>query len=228
MIKAVFFDMNETMLNLSALKEKFDHYFDDDHVIKYWFAKLLHSSAVFGIMKEYENFGILAKAALETIFHENGKELPEEVKSEILGAFRNLPAYNDVAEAVTILKGNAIRTVAVSNSSLEMIKEQLTNAEIINLFDAYYSVDSVKTYKPFKNVYRYAARQENIPPEHIVMIASHDWDLFGAKKAGFKTAYIERKRTLFNPCYPQPDISSTDMRDLAREIISISKNEEDL
>jgi 2-haloacid dehalogenase len=35
MIKAVFFDMNETLLNLGLLKVKFDKYFNDDYAMKY-------------------------------------------------------------------------------------------------------------------------------------------------------------------------------------------------
>ncbi len=67
-----------------------------------------------------------------------------------------------------------------------MIQEQLTNAGIIDLFDAYYSVDSVNKYKPFKDIYHYAAQEENISPEEVVMVATHDWDLFGAKKQVLK------------------------------------------
>jgi len=138
MIKAVFFDMNETILNLSLLKESFDKYFDDAYVVKYWFSKLLHTSTVTGIMDEYKNFGELAGVVLENIFYESGKQLTKEAKAEILGSFRKLPAYDDVAEALKILRQKNIRAIAVSNSSLEMIKEQLTNAGIIDLFDTYY------------------------------------------------------------------------------------------
>ena len=69
MIKAVFFDMNETLLNLSLLKESFDKSFDDDYALKYWFTKLLHTSTVTGIMNEYKNFGELAEVVLENINH---------------------------------------------------------------------------------------------------------------------------------------------------------------
>ena len=221
MIKAVFFDMNETLLNLSLLKESFDKSFDDDYVLKYWFTKLLHTSTVTGIMNEYKNFGELAEIVLENIFYESGKQLTKETKAEILGSFRKLPAYDDVAEALKILRQNNIRAIAVSNSSLEMIKEQLTNAGIIDLFHAYYSVDSVKKYKPFKDIYHYVAHEEIISPEDIVMVATHDWDLFGAKKAGFKTAYIKRKKEIFNPYYLQPDINKASLIELVQEIIKI-------
>jgi len=223
MIKAVFFDMNETILNLSLLKENFAKSFDDDYVLKYWFTKLLHTSTVTGVMDDYKNFGELAAVVLENIFYESGKELTPEIKTDILGSFRKLPAYDDVAEALKLLRQNNIRTIAVSNSSLVMIQEQLANAGILDLFDAYYSVDLVNKYKPFKDIYLYAAREENIVPAEVVMVATHDWDLFGAKKAGLKTAYIERKKTIFNPYYLQPDISKKNLVELVQEIIRIKR-----
>ncbi|PNW26006.1 haloacid dehalogenase type II [Formosa algae] len=219
MKKAVFFDMNETLLNLSLLKSEFDKYFDDAYVVKYWFTKLLHSSTVMGTMDSYKNFGELADAGLENLFFENDKPLTSETKAQILGAFKKLPAYNDVIPAVELLKAHDIRVIAVSNSSLEMIKEQLTNAEIIDYFDSYYSVDAVKKYKPFKDIYHYVAQQEGLQVHEIAMVATHDWDLFGAKKAGLSTAYIKRKTEIYNPYYLQPDLISSDLKDLIQQLI---------
>lgn len=221
MIKAVFFDINETLLDLSLLKKSFDKNFTCGHMLKYWFAKLLHASNVVAVMEEYKDFGELAEVVLENVFFENGKKLTKETKAEILGSFRKLPAYDDVPEALKMLRQNHIRVIAVSNSSLEMIQAQLTNAGIINLFDRYYSVDAVKKYKPFSDIYQYAADKEKLSAGNIVMVASHDWDLFGAKKAGFTTAYIKRKEEIFNPYYPQPDICKTNLIDLVNEIIKM-------
>ena len=212
--------MNETLLNLSVLTKSFDHYFNDKFVMKYWFTKLLHTSSMMGAMDEYKNFGQLSEVVLENIFYEKGIPLTEEIKVDILGSFRTLPAYEDVPKALKILRQHKIRTIAVSNSSSEMIKEQLTNAGILDLFDAWYSVDAVKKYKPFKEIYLYAAAAENMAPNDIVMVATHDWDLFGAKKAGLTTAYIERKKEIYNPYYLQADFSKTDLVELVQEIIN--------
>ena len=220
MVKSVFFDMNETLLNLSLLKKNFDKYFDDEYVLKYWFNKLLHTSTIMGIADSYENFGDLAEVILEEIFYESGKELTDDIKTDILGSFRKLPPYKDVVESLNILKESKIRIIAVSNSSLEMIKEQLTNAGIIELFDSYYSVDAVKKYKPFRNIYEYVASEEDLHVHNVTMVASHDWDLFGAKKVGFKTAYIKRKKEKFNPYYPEADFYGDNLVDLVNKIIS--------
>ena len=219
MKKAVFFDMNETLLNLSLLKNQFDKHFNDNYAMKYWFTKLLHSSTIMGIMDEYRNFGELADVALENLFFENKKHLSSKVKTEILSEFRKLPAYHDVRPALTKLKDHNIRVIAISNSSLVMIEEQLKNANIIDLFDSYYSVDNVKKYKPFKNIYLSTAKHEGLNTQDIVMVATHDWDLFGAKKAGLSTAYVKRKEQIFHPYYLQADYSASSLPELIEQIL---------
>ncbi|MCM5661458.1 haloacid dehalogenase type II [Galbibacter mesophilus] len=222
MIRAVFFDMNETLLNLNLLDKEFKKYFEDPFVLKYWFAKLLHSSTVLGIMDTYHNFGELAGAALENVFYENDKKLTKETKQEILSAFKKLPAYTDVKSALQHLKNENIKLFAVSNSSKEMMQEQLSNAEILHLFDGFYSVDSVEKYKPFKDIYLSVAEKQDLKTSELIMVASHDWDLFGAKKAGLKTAYIQRKKEIYNPFYPKSDFNVTNLVHLAEQIIKAS------
>jgi 2-haloacid dehalogenase len=219
MKKAVFFDMNETLLNLSLLGAQFDKHFEDKYVLKYWFTKLLYSSTIMGIMDEYRNFGELAEIALENLFFENNKPLTNVVKKEILGEFRKLPAYNDVRPALNLLRKENIRVIAVSNSSLTMIKEQLTNSGIIDLFDSYYSVDSVKKYKPFKDIYQSVAKEEGLNTSDVVMVATHDWDLFGAKQAGLTTGYVKRKQEIYHPFYSQADFKDSNLPDLIQQII---------
>lgn len=223
MIKTVLFDMNETLLDLTVLEKSFAKYFEDKYVLKYWFAKLLHSSTVIGGMDEYTDFGKLSEAALESVFIESGKELTKEIKLDILGSFRKLPAYGDVPEALKLLKDNGINIMSVTNSSYDMVKEQLVNARLISLFDSYYSVESVQKYKPFKDIYHHVLNEEKIRADETVMVATHDWDLFGAKKVGLVTAYIKRKEDQYNPYYLKPDLSNTDLVALAKEIIKMNE-----
>jgi len=220
MVKSVFFDLNETLTNTELLGLNFKKYFNDESAAKYWFAKLLHTSVIMGSMEAYKNFGILGKHVLDSVALEYNIDLGDDAKMEILSSFKALPPYDDVIKAMKILRDNGIKVIVVSNSSLEMIGQQLENAGIIDLVDKYYSVDIVSRYKPFKEIYAYVANQESIKPEEAFMIACHDWDLFGAKKAGLKTAYIKRKNTLYNPFYEQPDIQSGSLIEIANSIIN--------
>jgi len=113
-----------------------------------------------------------------------------------------------------MLKERNIRAIAVSNSSLAMIEEQLSHAGILDLFDKYYSVDQVSKYKPFKDIYQYTAKAEGFLPKEILMVATHDWDLYGAKKAGLQTAYVKRKEELYHPMYAQADHNADTITEL--------------
>lgn len=64
--------------------------------------------------------------------------------------------------------------------------------------------------------------EEKIRADETVMVATHDWDLFGAKKVGLVTAYIKRKEDQYNPYYLKPDLSNTDLVALAKEIIKMN------
>ncbi|MCK9191184.1 MAG: haloacid dehalogenase type II [Sphaerochaetaceae bacterium] len=222
MVNAVFFDMNETLLDLNLLQQKFQYYFTDPYALKYWFVKLLHSSTVMASMNEYADFGKLSRAVLEDLAVESQVNLKEADIDSILSSFKSLSAYDDVVPALSLLKDNNIRTVAVSNSSKDMMKMQLQNSGLIDLFDSYYSTDSVNTYKPFKQIYQFVAEQEKLKLDEIYMVASHDWDLFGAQKAGLKTAYIKRKHEIYNPYYPKADISGDDLIEVADLIIDLN------
>lgn len=222
MIKAVFFDMNETLLSLELLNSKFMKFFKDDYALRYWFTSLLHTSTIIASMEEYVNFAQLAKVELDNLVQECGQCITKDAKISILNSFKYLAPHDDVIETIKILKSKNIKVIAVSNSSIQMMREQLTNAGIIELFDNYYSVDSVNKYKPFKDIYRYVAKQQKVKPENIMMIATHDWDLFGAKKAGLKTGYVKRKNIIFNPYYPQPDIEGDNLFELVNKIMKLN------
>lgn len=219
MIKAVFFDLNETLLNMDLLGKKFNKYFDNEYAMKYWFRKLLHSSVVVGSLNKYTSFSELARVELENLFYENSKEINENIKNDILGTFTDLRVYEDVIASLNVLKENKIKIIIISNSSKEMMNLQLKNSGIISLIDNYYSVDMVKKYKPFDLIYKDVINKEQLLLSEVFMIACHDWDLFGAKEIGLKTAYIKRKKEIFNPYYPKADLEDKDLYSLVKKII---------
>lgn len=223
MIKAVFFDINETILRLDSIKGAFKKYGKDSIFLKYWFEKLLKASMIMGSQDNYLNFDELAKIVLEDVFNESQEYLTTEDKKFLLESFKSMEPFNDVEEALKILRESNVKIVAVSNSSMAMIKEQLTYAGILDYFDDYYSVELVRKNKPFKDIYLYSIQEQDFEPSEVMMIASHDWDLYGAKSVGMKTAYIDRKHSIFYPCYPKPDLEDVNLVSLAEKILNFKE-----
>lgn len=54
------------------------------------------------------------------------------------------------------------------------------------------SAQGAATYKPAAGVYRLAVEVAGCPPERLLMVAAHAWDLRGARAVGLRTAYVER------------------------------------
>ena len=54
------------------------------------------------------------------------------------------------------------------------------------------SAEAVSAYKPAPEVYRLAIDTAGCPPERVLMVAAHAWDLRGAQTTGMRTAYVRR------------------------------------
>lgn len=225
----ILFDVNETLLNIDGLKDKWIKYTGND-LSKYFFAKLLHSSSIISGIGfrddnniEYIDFATLSKEIVKSILHENNKEETDEIIADILSAFKEAMPHNDVVEALKLLSNADIKLIAVSNSSNDMLSNQLKNAGIYDYFYKLYSVDSVQRYKPFSDIYDYVKNSLNVPANEIYMVACHDWDLYGAKNSGFNTIYINRNNSIFNPYYSKPNIEGNNLLEIANHIIDFVK-----
>ncbi|GAB2770653.1 haloacid dehalogenase type II [Streptomyces daliensis] len=54
------------------------------------------------------------------------------------------------------------------------------------------SAETVLAYKPDPAVYRFAVETAGCPPERVLMVAAHAWDLRAAQAEGMRTAYVRR------------------------------------
>lgn len=54
------------------------------------------------------------------------------------------------------------------------------------------SAEAVSAYKPAPEVYRLAIDTAGCPPERVLLVAAHAWDLRGARASGMRTAYVRR------------------------------------
>jgi 2-haloacid dehalogenase len=54
------------------------------------------------------------------------------------------------------------------------------------------SSEAVLAYKPAQEVYQLAIDTAGCPPERVLMVAAHAWDLRGAQARGMRTAYVQQ------------------------------------
>ena len=220
MKKLIVFDVNETLLDLSALDHEFERVFGDASVRGAWFAQVLQNSLVATITGRYDDFGKIAGVALDMTAQRYSIELYEEDRKAILSGIRTLPAHPDVATGLNQLKGAGFRLFTLTNSPPPVVEAQLKNSGISEYFERSLSVDAIKRFKPDAEVYKMTAKELQVPVAQIRLVAAHDWDVAGALIAGCAAAFIARPGKVLNPLMPVPDIIGNDLIKVAEKIIS--------
>jgi 2-haloacid dehalogenase len=84
-----------------------------------------------------------------------------------------------------------------------------------HLFDQIISVAEAGSFKPHEATYRTATELLDVLPKEVCFVANHAFDCIGAKAAGMRTAFVDRRgRPFGNANYP-PDTVVGDFAELA-------------
>ena len=212
------FDVMETLLDLRPLWDPFARAFGDSPPVGEWFARLLHGSLVATLTDTYEDFGSIGARALDAVAWRRGEDLPEDQRKAILETMRRLPPHPEVLGALTRLRSAGFPLATLTNSSGEAARLQLDHAGLAGLFDHILSVEEVRRYKPAPEPYLMAAERLDVPPSEMRMVAAHDWDVWGALRAGCAAAFVARGSPPFLLGQP-PDITGADLTAVAEAIL---------
>jgi 2-haloacid dehalogenase len=210
--KVLVFDVNQTILDLNALRPHFVRAFGDGTALEEWFSLLLHYSLVVSVTDAYSDFGSVGRAVLEMLASNKGVKVSADDTTRTLQGLLTLPPHPEVLESLKQLKAAGFRMVTLTNSSPSAVKAQLQNAGLTNYFEESISVESVRRFKPDIQVYKSAAEHLGVRADELLLIAAHAWDVFGAMKAGWQAAFLARGGISLFPMGPKPGIIASDMR----------------
>ena len=139
---------------------------------------------------------------------------PQEV-AELVSAIERLEPFQDVVAALEAMRANGLRLVILSNGDPDMLERGVAHSGTQDLFDRVISVAAAGTFKPHVATYTTAAELVGVPLSEICFVANHAFDCIGAKAAGMRSAFVDRRRRPFgNDTYP-PDATVADFAELA-------------
>jgi 2-haloacid dehalogenase len=209
------FDVNETLLDLRALRPVFEVEIGGTELLPVWFGQMLRNSLIATITETYRPFDELGVAALRLVTKRAGAEVAAEAAERVVGAMRELPAHPDVRPALERLRDAGFTLVTLTNSSPSMVHEQIHNAGLADLFDELFSVEAARRFKPSEVAYRSAADRLGAPIGELRLIAAHNWDVTGAIRAGMKAAFVARSGMFMTEVDERPDIVAVDLGGIA-------------
>ncbi|WP_255955960.1 haloacid dehalogenase type II [Streptomyces odontomachi] len=220
MARVLAFDVNETLLDLSALDPTFEALFGTATHRAQWFAQMLQLSFTGGLTGSYVNFTDAQRAALRMLAQREGVRLNDEQVETTVALMSSLPPHPEVPTALARLKATPLRMVALTNSVQGVAERQLRNAGIRDLFDRVMSADAVRRLKPAPEPYLAVATAFDVDPGDVRLVAAHSWDVTGALHAGCKAAFLQRPGAVLSPLGPRPDIVADNLQELTDLVIT--------
>jgi len=62
----------------------------------------------------------------------------------------------------------------------------------------------------------------DVPPQWLALVAAHDWDCHGAKRAGLITGWVSRKSGGYGAPFEPPDVVGEDLTEVAAKLLGLS------
>jgi 2-haloacid dehalogenase len=220
MQRVIVLDVNETLLDVSALESYFVQVFGDGSIRKEWFGQMLQLAFVSTITNAYRDFGAIGGAALGMVAERHGVELGSQEREVLQEGMQHLPPHPDVRPALERLSRAGYRLATLTNSTAAVGAAQIANAGLTDLFEQMLSADTVKRLKPSPEPYRMAADRLNVTTADLTMIAAHWWDIFGALGAGCDAAFLARPGQVFDRSGTIPEITGGDLDEIVDQILA--------
>jgi 2-haloacid dehalogenase len=135
----------------------------------------------------------------------------DEVRGLVDNIVRLRP-FPEVPAALDRLR-TRYRLVVLSNGDPDMLKDARPYHGVA--FEQVISVATANAFKPHVATYTKAAEIVGVAMHEVLFIANHAFDCIGAKSAGMRTAFIDRRQRPFGATPHQPDILVPSMAALA-------------
>lgn len=216
----VVFDVNETLLDLDALRPTFDRIFDDEAALRLWFANLITYSEALTLSGVYVPFTDIGGAVLRMLAASRDITISDSDGAELTDRFATMPPHPEVPAALRRLRSHGFRLFTLTDNTLEISGRQLEHAGVIDVFERRFSVDqTVRRHKPAQEAYQSVAAALQTDPADICLIACHVWDTIGALAAGWQAGLILREGNAPLGVGPQPDYIGKDLDAVADQLI---------
>lgn len=222
--KILFFDVNETLLDLTKMKESVGKALNGtEGLLPLWFTTMLQYSLVATVGNQNEDFGEIGAATLMMVAANNDIQLSLEEARKAISPITALPPHPEVKEALANLKEDGYRPVSLTNSSKAAVEKQFTNAGLLDFFEERLSIEDLGKYKPHADTYNWAVRKMGVKPNEAMLIAAHGWDVAGALWAGWRAAFVSRPGQQQYPLAPSPEIAAPDLKAVSEKLMAIGK-----
>jgi len=214
----VVFDVNETLSDLGPMADHFAEVGAPPTLASTWFAAVLRDGFGLTAAGAAPSFEVVARGVLRTLLSAADVAHLDAAVDTVMSGFASLRVHSDVPVGVRALRASGRRLVTLSNGSVRATEALLGRARLRDAFDLLLAAPDSGAWKPARSAYLTCAEACAVPPEEILLVAVHPWDVDGAARVGLRTAWIDRSGGDYPGHLTPPDIRAAGVDDLARQL----------
>jgi 2-haloacid dehalogenase len=191
-VRALVFDAYGTLYDVQSVRRLATDLCGDkgEIITQLWRLKQLEYTWLRTLMRSYEDFWSVTRAALDFALASVGIEPLPSLCDQLMSSYLHLDLYPEAAEALASLRDHKL--AILSNGSPRMLEALVSSSGIAGRLTEVISVDQVQLYKPALACYALVEPALRVIKEEVLFISSNGFDVTGAKRYGFQVAWIER------------------------------------
>lgn len=186
---------------------------DPNSFVTWWRRTHFENSMIDALLhKEHTPYREIGHRSVAFVLDRAGIEYTTDEVRHLVAQIEKLRPFPEVPAALARLQ-TRYKLVVLSNGDPDMLETAKQHHRIP--FDRVISVAEAKSFKPHVATYTKAAELLNVRMDQVLFVANHVFDCIGAKSAGMRTAFINRRLRPFGITPHQPDIVVRSMTELA-------------
>jgi 2-haloacid dehalogenase len=190
---------------------------DPNAFVTWWRRTHFENSMIDALLhREHTPYREIGHRAVAHVMDRAGISHTKEEVRHLVGEIEKLKPFPEVPAALAKLH-TKYRLVVLSNGDPDMLEAAKQYHQIP--FDRVISVAEAGSFKPHVATYNKAGELLGLKMDQVLFVANHAFDCIGAKSAGMRTAFIDRRSRPFGETPHQPDILVPTMTDLADAIV---------
>ncbi|HEY6311235.1 MAG TPA: haloacid dehalogenase type II [Streptosporangiaceae bacterium] len=214
----VAFNVIETLMSLEPLRARLTEIGQPPHLLEAWYTRTLRDGMALSATGDFAAFTDVAAAALRGLANYS---ISDEQVAQVMAGLADLPAFPDALPAITTLTDAGVRVACLTNGTPDLTSSFVNRSGLGSLVDRVITVGEVYRWKPAVVVYLYAAEVMGVPPDQMALVAAHDWDCHGAKRAGLTTGFVTRKTGGFGAPFARPDVVGEDLTEVVAKLLAL-------
>ncbi len=223
-VRVVVLDVNETLSDLTPMRQRFADVGAEESLASTWFAAVLRDGMALSTVGEQAAFADIGRSLLDAMLPArlSGAAYADDraaAVEHVLAGFSALPVHPDVPGGLRALAERGIRVVTLSNGAASVAQGLLERAGVSDLVEATLSVADAGIWKPAARAYEHALAHTGEPAGAHLLVAVHPWDVHGARRAGLGGAWVDRSGSAPYPAhFAAPDLRARGLDDLADQL----------